>query len=779
MAINLKQYTDYQTVSPTRMPLDTSNRGDLINSGFASVASELDRREVKEDSLSATKALVDYSNERALAEDHVAKQLSSGVITLDESKIRYKNITDDLNKKYESIMPSRHKDTFKEKSYQLDSGTEAFLNKTYDARVAEDDSTTLKIETINYKAKTIEAAAKIEKDLKAQVITAEQAAAQLKTVNDTAAQEAYTKINPMNKDAFDRARGIYQAESEAILKNQEVKVKNDKLVTEMGIALENAKKLPAGPERDAMISSLLSDARVPADQKVELEYKTNNQAQYNDLSALVTSANTPEAYNSIINDLKDDKKTKWLTQEQKLRLSNQAASDLEVYTKNEAANAERQDKLDQTNLERLRKEYDDQILSGLPVNPEVEKAIASADPAYFSSRSQWADEFAKYKKLNPEARKGWRNDLQRRAEAGEFAGQAGTSFDISKVVSTLDKIDAEETRQAKDDPIGTYNKQYKEGDKRRLDPTQRTSALIALNSTGAPLIPYTAEEIAVNKTNWATTQGKKALLRDQTMMAAQAFPYDEKDPDKAASALRQMLESNGVSPSKTSTYAALGQLLIQPGNRYTKGVELALEGSRYSTPVHKSYVNDLAGYTKEERQIVYDIYRRLQHTEADPETGQLYKILDKEGQPTYHPKLLERAVSTMYGEKVTYFNKESWWSKDVKKEIRAPVGMTAAQFTKQVTTQMNNFALSNKLDPVEFKENYRLMETAQLFGKTSNSNMYLMVDNKNRATVYGYFKPSDASKITSTNYKSYIKQTPDKEYSEPIPFYIQVDPDKQ
>lgn len=108
MAINLKQYTDTQTVAPTRMPLDTAPRGDMVNAGFNSAASYLEGKE----KLDYTLETVKYQTEHEKRVQTIRDKSDAEGLDYETTAKAIQDSTLELNKQFEKTIPPQHKDDF-------------------------------------------------------------------------------------------------------------------------------------------------------------------------------------------------------------------------------------------------------------------------------------------------------------------------------------------------------------------------------------------------------------------------------------------------------------------------------------------------------------------------------------------------------------------------------------------------------------------------------------------------------------------------------------------
>ena len=341
---------------------------------------------------------------------------------------------------------------------------------------------------------------------------------------DKQAQARYQSIIPKAMSIkFGQLIESEQVKTNDNLNRTYQKQQDDKFRAEFEVTYNELKKDPDRVSADARLYGLLADPRIPADKKLELEYKYHNERDTITNNELIEGfeydGGGDKVYksgiaslNSLRSKMEDPEYNKYLTAEQvsayKKNIDDQIDRNAKLYASQQNALNKEQEA---TN-DKITKDYIEQVNSIYPISVEVSTSMSKLNPELYKVGQELKRDYAKYQDMTPDERQKYRDQIQRDFEAGKYQSSAIDDLGgYDKVMSTLDSIDREMDTREKTDPVGTYNDRYKTNLK--LD--DRAAAVRSLELNGHKRIPYTKSELdSIKASAWTTPENKTQVLKE-------------------------------------------------------------------------------------------------------------------------------------------------------------------------------------------------------------------------------------------------------------------------
>lgn len=587
---------------------------------------------------------------------------------------------------------------------------------------------------------------------------------------DKQASARYQSIIPKPMSVkFDQLLAEEQVKTNDALARTYQKQQDDKFRAEFDITYNTLKKDPNRASADARLSSLLADPRIPADKKLDYEYKYHNERDTIDNNELIEGfeydGGGDKVYksgiaslNSLRSKMDDPEYNKYLTAEQvsafKKNIDDQIDRNTQLYTSQQNALNKEQEAA----YEKTTKDYIDQVNSIFPVSAEVSTSMSKLNPELYKAGEELKRMYKIYQNSTPDERQKYRDMTQRDFEAGKYPwiDQLGG---YAKVVSTLDSIDREMDTREKTDPVGTYNDRYKTNLK--LD--DRKAAVASLEINGHKRIPYTKSELdQIKSMGWTTPENKTQILREFMDNSKGAKDQNRAlfDQIDAVAPKEQVLKYNMYARligNNATQFDADGNLVTNPDPKTQVDLATALMiGDDLNMKLGKDFYDAIKDESPLEQEALKSAYKYVISTS----NGTLSN-LDIAGKATLNEQALNRAKVMLYGDTL----KESWYgigrNHYIKRgnypAIRLPLGVSSEQAHETINTYVTNFSNFTGVSTYDISS-YNLVEVPNRDG----SLMY--VDAKGRPLLYGYTndKGDDLTpNKTATNTK-------------PVPFIIDL-----
>ncbi len=549
------------------------------------------------------------------------------------------------------------------------------------------------------------------------------------------------------------------------------KQQDDKFVSEFAVTYNELKKDPDRARADADLSSLLADPRIPADKKLEFEYKYHNERDTITNNELIEGfeydGGGDAVYKSGIASLvslrskmDDPEYNKYLTAEQvsayKKNIDDQVDRNAKLYTSQQNALNKEQEAAS----EKTTKDYIDQVNSMFPVSAEVSTSMSKLNPELYKAGEELKRMYKIYQNSTPDERQQIRDTYQRDFEAGKYQQSAIDDLGgYAKVMSTLDGIDREMDKREKTDPVGTYNDRYKTNLK--LD--DRKAAVASLEINGLKRVPYTKSQLdQIKSMGWTTPENKTQILREFMDNSKGAKDQNRAlfDQIDAVAPKDQVLKYNMLARligNNAAQFDADGNLATNVDPKTQVDLATALmTGDDLNMKLGKDFLDAIKDESPLEQQALKSAYKYVISTS----NGSLSN-LDKDGKATLNEAAMKRAKVMLYGdvlkESVFGIGRNHYIKRGNYPEIRLPLGMSSEQAHDKINTYVTNFSNFTGVHTSDISS-YNLVEVPNRDG----SLMY--VDAKGRPLLYGY-----------TNDKGDdLSPTKTKTHTKPVPFIIDL-----
>lgn len=645
------------------------------------------------------------------------------------------------------------------------------LSNTLDEQVQKMNNSKFVIESTKY----LRERKLYEEDIQQQVLAGnltDQTAKEEMSKYDKQASARYQSIIPKPMSVkFGQLVELEQVKTNDVLARTYQKQQDDKFIADFAVTYNTLKKDPDRASADARLSSLLADPRIPADKKLELEYKYHNERNTIDNNELIEGfeydGGGDAVYKSGIASLvslrskmDDPEYNKYLTAEQvstyKKNIDDQVDRNAKLYTSQQNALNKEQEAAS----EKTTKDYIDQVNSIFPVSAEVSTSMSKLNPELYKAGEELKRMYKIYQNSTPDERQKIRDTYQRDFEQGKYQQSAIDELGGSaKVMSTLDSIDREMDKREKTDPVGTYNDRYKTNLK--LD--DRKAAVASLEINGHKRIPYTKPELdQIKSMGWTTPENKTQILREFMDNSKGAKDqnralYDQID---AVAPKDQVLKYNMLARligNNAAQFDADGNLATNPDPKTQVDLATALMiGDDLNMKLGKDFQDAIKDESPLEQQALKSAYKYVISTS----NGTLSN-LDTAGKATLNEQALNRARVMLYGDTLKesgfVVGRNFYIKRGNYPDIRLPLGMSSEQAHEKINTYVTNFSNFTGVNTSDISS-YNLVEVPNRDG----SLMY--VDAKGRPLLYGYTndKGDDLTpNKTATNTK-------------PVPFIIDL-----
>ena len=645
------------------------------------------------------------------------------------------------------------------------------LSNTIDEQVQKMNNSKFVIESTKY----LNERKLYEEDIQKQVLAGnlDDRGAKEKMLNfDKQTSARYQSIIPKPMSAkFGQLIESEQVKTNDALNRAYKKQQDDKFIAEFEVTYNELKKDPNRASADARLYGLLADPRIPADKKLEFEYKYHNERDTIDNNEAIQrheyAGGGQEAFDinqgelGVLRVLMDEPEyTKYLTAEQ---VSTHKKNIDDQIERNKALFAQQQEaitKEQQVQVDKITKDYIDQVNSIFPVSVEVSTGMSKLNPELYKAGQELKREYTRYQDMNPDQRQKYRDQFQRDFEAGKYQSSAIDDLGgYDKVISTLDSIDREMDTREKTDPVGTYNDRYKTNLK--LD--DRAAAVRSLELNGHKRIPYTKSELdAIKASGWTTPENKTQVLKE--FLANSRGAQDQNralfDQIDAVAPKDMVLKYNMYARligNNAATFDADGKLVTNSDPKTQVDLATALMiGDDLNMKLGKDFYDEIKDESPLEQEALKAAYKYVISTS----NGSLSN-LDKEGKAALNAEAMKRAKIMLYGDTLkesgTVIGRNFYIKRGNYPAIRLPLGMSSDQAHEKINTAVTNFSNFTGVNTSDVSS-YNLVEVPNRDG----SLMY--VDAKGRPLLYGY-----------TN-KSGDDLTPNKTDTNtiPVPFIIDL-----
>lgn len=643
------------------------------------------------------------------------------------------------------------------------------LSNTIDEQVQKMNNSKFVIESTKYLSER----KLYEEDIQQQVLAGnltDQTAKEEMSKYDKQAQARYQSIIPKPMSVkFDQLVELEQVKTNDALARTYQKQQDDKFIAEFAVTYNTLKKTPDRASADARLSSLLADPRIPADKKLELEYKYHNERDTITNNELIEGfeydGGGDAVYKSGIASLvslrskmDDPEYNKYLTAEQvstyKKNIDDQIDRNAKLHTSQQNALNKEQEAAS----EKTTKDYIDQVNSMFPVSAEVSTSMSKLNPELYKAGEELKRMYKIYQNSTPDDRQKIRDQIQRDFEQGK-----GAHLDAlggrDKVMSTLDGIDREMDKREKTDPVGTYNDRYKTNLK--LD--DRKAAVASLEINGHKRVPYTKPQLdQIKAMGWTTPENKTQVLREFMDNSKGAKDQNRAlfDQIDAVAPKDQVLKYNMYARligNNAAQFDADGNLATNPDPKTQVDLATALMiGDDVNMKLGKDFNDAIKDESELEQQALKSAYKYVISTS----NGTLSN-LDKDGKATLNEAAMKRAKIMLYGDVLketgVVIGRNHYIKRGNYPEIRLPLGMSSEQAHDKINTYVTNFSNFTGVHTSDISS-YNLVEVPNRDG----SLMY--VDAKGRPLLYGY-----------TNDKGDdLSPTKTSTHTKPVPFIIDL-----
>jgi len=612
-----------------------------------------------------------------------------------------------------------------------------------------------------------------EEDIQQQILAGnltDQTAKEEMAKYDKQTSARYQSIIPKPMSVkFDQLVELEQVTTNDVLARTYQKQQDDKFIAEFAVTYNELKKNPDRARADADLSSLLADPRIPADKKLELEYKyynerstiTNNELiegfEYDGGGDAVYKSGIASLV-SLRSEMDDPGYNKYLTAEQvstyKKNIDDQIDRNAKLYTSQQTALNKEQ----VAASEKTTKDYIDQVNSIFPVSAEVSTSMSKLNPELYKKGEELKRMYKIYQNSTPDERQKIRDQIQRDFEQGK-----GAHLDAlggrDKVMSTLDGIDREMDKREKTDPVGTYNDRYKTNLK--LD--DRKAAVASLEINGHKRVPYSKPELdQIKAMEWTTPENKTQVLREFMDNSKGAKDQNRAllDQIDAVAPKDQVLKYNMLARligNNAAQFDADGNLAtnVDPKTQVDLATALMI-GDDLNMKLGKDFQDAIKDESPLEQQALKSAYKYVISTS----NGTLSN-LDTAGKATLNDAAMKRAKIMLYGDVLKesgfVIGRNHYFKRGGYPEIRLPLGMSNDQAHDKINTYVTNFSNFTGVSAYDISS-YNLVEVPNRDG----SLMY--VDAKGRPLLYGY-----------TNDKGDdLSPTKTKTHTKPVPFIIDL-----